>query len=198
MTLAALLSIYGYPAIWVGTFLEGETILVLGVLAAHQGYLKLSYVILCGFAGSLMGDQLFFFLGRRHGGYVLKKRPGWRHRMARVHQLSTHYENAIILFFRFLYGLRTITPFVLGTGNVRVLKFIFLNSLGAALWASAVGTAGYLFGHAAEAILGKIKHFEKWLLLFVLAVGIIVWVFHFVRLHRNRNDSGKTMSGNKK
>ena len=40
MTLASFLSSYGYPALLIGTFLEGETILVLGGLAAHQGYLS--------------------------------------------------------------------------------------------------------------------------------------------------------------
>ena len=42
------------------TFLEGETILVLAGLAAHQGYLVLTWVILAAFLGSLCGDQLFF------------------------------------------------------------------------------------------------------------------------------------------
>ena len=51
---------YGYAAILVGTFLEGETILVLAGLAAQLGYLTLSGVILAAFLGSLSGDQLFF------------------------------------------------------------------------------------------------------------------------------------------
>ena len=50
-------------AVILGTFLEGETILVLAGLAAHQGYLSLSGIILAAFAGSLCGDQLFFFWG---------------------------------------------------------------------------------------------------------------------------------------
>ena len=31
---------YGYLAVMIGTFLEGETILVLAGFAAHQGYLQ--------------------------------------------------------------------------------------------------------------------------------------------------------------
>ena len=54
---------YGYWAILIGTFLEGETILVLGGLAAHMGYMDLGGVILAAFAGSLCGDQLFFSWG---------------------------------------------------------------------------------------------------------------------------------------
>jgi len=53
------LQTYGYWDILIGTFLEGETILVLGGLAAHMGYMDLSGVILSAFTGSLCGDQLF-------------------------------------------------------------------------------------------------------------------------------------------
>ena len=61
-----LIQNYGYWAVFVGTFIEGETILLLGGFAAHRGYLALPWVIVAAFFGSLCGDQLFFFLGRKH------------------------------------------------------------------------------------------------------------------------------------
>ena len=60
MDLQNTIETYRYAAILIGTFLEGETILVLAGLAAHQGYLMLTGVILAAFFGSLCGDQLFF------------------------------------------------------------------------------------------------------------------------------------------
>jgi membrane protein DedA with SNARE-associated domain len=59
MDLLSIIENYEYAAILIGTFLEGETILVLAGLAAHQGYLVLTWVILAAFLGSLGGDQLF-------------------------------------------------------------------------------------------------------------------------------------------
>ena len=44
MTLESLIDTYGYLAILVGTFFEGETILVLGGLAAYREYLGLPWV----------------------------------------------------------------------------------------------------------------------------------------------------------
>ena len=58
MSLEHLIDAYGYLAILAGTFLEGETILILGGVAAKLGYLDLPWVIVCGFTGSLIGDQL--------------------------------------------------------------------------------------------------------------------------------------------
>ncbi len=58
MTFEYLVSHYGYPALVAGTMLEGEAILFAGGFEAHGGYLKLQWVILAAFVGSLMGDQL--------------------------------------------------------------------------------------------------------------------------------------------
>jgi len=80
-TLESLIETYGYLAILIGTFLEGETILVLGGFAAHRGYLALPWVILAAFIGSLCGDQLFFYLGRKHSQMILAKRQSWQSRI---------------------------------------------------------------------------------------------------------------------
>ena len=64
---------FGYMAILIGTFLEGETILVLGGFLAHRGYLHLPWVIASAFAGTFAGDQLYFYLGRFKGMKGLKK-----------------------------------------------------------------------------------------------------------------------------
>ena len=69
--LESLLSTYGYPILLIGTFLEGETVLILGGFFAHLGYLSLNWVIVCGLCGTLFGDQLFFLIGRHHGKTVL-------------------------------------------------------------------------------------------------------------------------------
>ena len=71
MELQNIIESYGYAAILIGTFLEGETILVPAGLAAHQGYLVLTGVILAAFLGSLCGDQLFLFGSQtQSGGFI--------------------------------------------------------------------------------------------------------------------------------
>ncbi len=75
MSLQELISNYGYLTIAVGTFFEGETVLVLGGLAAHRGFLLLPGVIACAFLGAFCGNQLYFHIGRRKGATFLAKRP---------------------------------------------------------------------------------------------------------------------------
>ena len=75
---------YGYLALFVGTFLEGETILVLGGLAAQQGLLELPWVMAAAFSGSLLGYQLAFFVGRRWGRRILARFPGWQDKIEKI------------------------------------------------------------------------------------------------------------------
>jgi len=74
----AFIKHFGYLAILIGTFLEGETILILGGFAAHRGYLDLSLVIMSAFIGTFFGDQLFYFLGHKHSQTILNHRPQWQ------------------------------------------------------------------------------------------------------------------------
>ena len=187
MDLQSIIENYGYAAILIGTFLEGETILVLAGLAAHQGYLALSWVILSAFLGSLGGDQLFFYLGRKHSQAVLSRRPGWKQKAEKVHQMMNRFETPMILSFRFLYGLRTVAPFVIGMSSVSFKKFVLLNAAGALVWAAAVASGGYFFGRALEVFIGKVKHYEVQVFVMIALLGLLIWTVHFY--HRRKHKS---------
>ena len=168
------LSTYGYPAIFIGTFLEGESILVVAGFFASRGLLHLPYVVAAAFFGSFSGDQLFFYIGRRHGKRVLAKFPRWEARVHHIFRLFERWHTAYILGFRFLYGLRTLSPFVLGTSNVKTQRFFVLNGIGAITWATTIAFLGYVFGNVVERFLGRAKQYEKWILL-----GLVVVVTGF-------------------
>src|SRR5690242_4763030 len=51
-----LLHHFGYLAVFIGTFLEGETILVFAGFFAERGYLKWLLVVLCAFGGAFAGS----------------------------------------------------------------------------------------------------------------------------------------------
>ena len=188
MSLAALISTYGYAAIGIGTFLEGETILILGGLAAHGGYLQLEWVIASAFFGTLFGDQFYYYLGRIKGKEWLERKPIWKAKSARVFVLLDRYQIPFIIGFRFIYGLRTITPFAIGVSGISPLRYLALNALGGLLWAIVIGSAGYLFGNAIELVIGDIKRYELELLSGIAVIGALIWFIHF----RKDRATGKT------
>jgi len=185
MAIETLVQNYGAPAVFIGTFFEGETILVLAAFAAHQGYLPLWEVISAAFLGSLLGDQFYFYLGRRHSAFVLSRRPSLRDRIERANRLVARYRSTLIMSFRFLYGLRTVLPFSFGMSTIPASHFILLNICGAVVWALALGFGGYYFGHAFEAFIGRTKKYELWGFGIIAAVGLVLWLFLRVRRRRS-------------
>lgn len=185
MDLQSIIMTYGYAAILIGTFLEGETILVLGGFVAHLGYLMLPWVIAAAFIGSFCGDQLYFYLGRRHSDFVLHHRPSWQPRIVKIQLLLDRFHTPLILSFRFLYGLRTVAPFVIGMSRVHARRFILLNAIGAAVWAVIFGFGGFLFGHALEIFLNDLKKFEYLILAGLAITGLLIWSLYFYRRRKS-------------
>ncbi|WP_185961260.1 DedA family protein [Telmatospirillum sp. J64-1] len=149
------LSTWGYLGIIGLTFLEGETVVILAGIAAYQGYMDISLVMASAIAGTFCGDQLYYYIGRRYGTPLLERWPNMRKRVDWVFRILRKYETAFILSFRFLYGVRNVSPFVIGMSGVSRLRFGGLNLLAAMVWAAAFAFGGYYFGHALEKFLGE-------------------------------------------
>jgi membrane protein DedA with SNARE-associated domain len=183
MSLEHLVETYGYGIILVGTFMEGETVLLLGGIAAKLGYLRLPWVVIAAFAGSFLGDQLYFFLGRWHGKALLDRLPQWEPAARRVYDLLDRYRALYVVGFRFIYGLRTVSPFVIGMSRITTLEFFLLNLAGASLWAGGIGTLAFAFGHALEAALGDIRRYEVEVVTLLAGLAALMWL---ARAYRRR------------
>ena len=183
-TLAQLIQQYGYLAILIGTFLEGETILILGGFAAHLGYLELPWVMVSAFTGSFVGDQLYFYLGRRYGPKILSRRDSWRLNAEKVYKHLHRHQNFLILSFRFFYGLRNVTPFAVGAAHISRLRFFALNLIGAVVWSITFAGVGFIFGEAVRLMLDDVKRYELYLLLALALAGMILWLSSIYRVRR--------------
>lgn len=177
---------FGYAAVLVGTFFEGETILVIAGFLAHQGYLELGGAIAAAFAGSLLGDQLYFHIGRWKGPDFIASRPSLARHRHKVEGLLHKHRVWLILGFRFVYGLRTVTPFVLGASQVSARLFFALNSISAIAWATVIATAGYYFGTALDAVLGQVKEYELLVMGLLAGSALILWLVRLL-VWRNRD-----------
>ncbi len=183
MDLAQIVRDYGYIAILIGTFLEGETIVLIAGFLAFSGHLELPLVMLAAFVGSCSGDQLYFFIGRFQGRRLLEKFPAWQERTDRVFYHVHKHQNLLILSFRFFYGLRNVTPFAVGMSEVTALRFVLLNLIGAAVWAVTFSLIGHTFGHAFEQLLGTVKKYELTALGLLVVLGLSIWLSARLRNH---------------
>jgi membrane protein DedA with SNARE-associated domain len=176
MELSGLMEEHGYLGLALGSFIEGETFVVLAGFAAQRGYLNLALVIVVGTLMNFAWDQFYFWLGKRHGAWVLKRFKSVEAKTSRMLQLLERHHVPFIVGVRFLYGFRVAGPIAIGMSTVPWKRFFALNLLGAALWATLFATLGYLFGDAIELVLENVREHEGWVFAGLAGVGLIVWV----------------------
>jgi membrane protein DedA with SNARE-associated domain len=187
---ASIIEKYGYVATFAGTVIEGESLLILSGLAAHRGYLSFPLVVLVGAVGGALGDMAFFLFGRHYGSGLLARFPRFAPAADRVPAVIERHPAATILAVRFMYGLRTAGPAIIGTTRVPFMKFALLNAAGAIGWSACWAGAGYVLGKAAEHILGDLARIEREL----FGAAIVAIVFGVVAFHVWRGRERKMSS----
>lgn len=178
------LASHGYWVLFAGTFLEGEVILILAGFLAFQGYLNLPGVILTSWAGSFLGDQFYFYLGRSKGRYLLQRFHSIARKFREALRLIEKYGSLVAFISRYTYGLRIILPIILGLTNLPPRRFLWLNLLSALSWAALFASAGYLFGKSAALFLDDVSRYEHWLMLALITLMACAWLAHFLHAWR--------------
>jgi membrane protein DedA with SNARE-associated domain len=131
---------------------EGELIILSASALAAAGYLSIFKVGLIAFFTTLLVDQLLFFLGRflykRPSKPISERFPKLYRKSKRAVILLKRYDKWFILTFRFIYGIRVISPLVIGLCCCPPARFVCLNFVSALVWATLSCSLGYVLGDA--------------------------------------------------
>jgi membrane protein DedA with SNARE-associated domain len=176
MDFTALVDTVGYPAVALGTFLEGETVLMAAGFAANRGYLQLSLVMLVAALAGFASDQMFFWLGRLAGPGLTRRWPTLKSGIARVQPMIERHPVKLVIGVRFMVGFRTVGPIALGmTPALPALQFVGLNLIAAALWAAIGASTGYFFGRALGLLIGDAQQYQSAVLLALAGMAALAW-----------------------
>ncbi|ASO51556.1 DedA family protein [Salmonella enterica subsp. enterica serovar Kentucky] len=180
MDINTLITHYGYAALVIGSMAEGETVTLLGGVAAHQGLLKFPLVAVAVALGGMMGDQLLYLLGRCYGGKILRRFPRYHTKIRRAQKMIQRHPYLFVIGTRFMYGFRVVGPLLIGASRLPPKIFLPLNIVGALIWALLFTTLGYLGGEVIAPWLHDLdQHLRHgvWLILaIVLVVGVRWWL----------------------
>ena len=185
MNLPQLVTDYGYVALAVGCLLEGETVLVMAGYAAHRGLLSWPMVFAVAAIFSFAGDQMWFQVGRHYGQRLIERFTLLRERLPWLQARVGAHPEALVLGIRFMVGLRTVGPILMGCGLVPPRRFLWLNLLGALLWVTVFASAGYFFGQVMETLLPRVKAVEEWCLGALALLGLCIHLWQSIRRKRH-------------
>jgi membrane protein DedA with SNARE-associated domain len=171
---------WGYLAVLFGAMIEGESVILTACIMAYLGYLSIAKIVIISFLGTLFADQGLYYVGRLYGQRLINKFPKMQEPAHRAITLLHKWDKWFILSFRFIYGIRIISPVIIGSSGITPRRFIPLNLIAALVWTAVSCTGGYLLGGVIDAIGFEIV--EKYvlvisvaLLVFVLTIGYHAW-----------------------
>jgi membrane protein DedA with SNARE-associated domain len=170
---------FGALAIFLGTAVEGDATAVLGGVIAHLGLLGFPLALATAFLGAFAGDLTLFALGRV-GAPRLRASRAYRRIAPLVERLATRFGAGEIVLARFVYGTRVASMVFWGVHGLSPARFVALDLLGCALWATAFTTLGFAASGTAAVLLGEIHAAERWLAIAVVAAATVVAVAHLV------------------
>lgn len=183
-----------YLITFVWTALEGETFVLLAGLVAQRGLLNVWLLFPAAWLGSMCGDQIFFYLGRRFGTRLLKYLPRFHPQIDKALGALEQYAVVFILSYRFIYGIRNISGFAVGLSNLPWKKFTLWNAVASFIWASVFVGFGYFFGDA----IGNLHHKEsvvqdsvRQITLGVLALFVLLFLMKVAVRHWHRRSARK-------
>ena len=193
MAIEQLIAHYGLIALFLGAGIEGETVVMLGGMMAHRGLFGFWPAIAVAAAGSFLADQIFFLLGRRFKNLRLVRRVTGGPAYARALAIFQRRPVLFMFAFRFIYGLRTVSPIAIGTTGISPARFALINAVAAIVWALVFVTLGYSFGAGVESLFGRIGAVEHLVIAGIALAAIVAAGGWLIR--RRRDPAGAVTPG---
>ena len=187
---------YGYLIVFfpilgesAGIPLPGETVLLVGGVAAARGIMSLPLVILVAAAAAIVGDNLGYLVGRRGGRPLLFRYGRLLH--VRDHQLAIldsffeRHGGKTVFFGRWVLYLRAWAALFAGASRMHWKTFVFWNALGGIAWATTMGTIAYVFARSVQR-LGAVFGAAGWILAILVGITVAIVITRMQRRAENK------------
>lgn len=144
------LVIFAEAGLLIGVLLPGDTLLIPAGLLAAQGKLSLAGVLLIAWIGSVLGSEMGYYVGRKAGRRIFRKRNSLLFRqeyLTKAHKFYGKHGGKAILIARFLPFIRTCAPLVAGATKMNHRAFMAFNIIGGGIWVAITVLASYWLGN---------------------------------------------------
>ncbi len=169
--------VFAEDALFVGFVLPGETVAILGGVAANRGHVPLPAVLAVVIIAAVVGDSVGFEVGRHLGPRILGLRLLARYgsRIDDARAFLTRRGGWAVLFGRWIAFFRAVMPALAGTSDMKYRTFLTFNVAGGVLWGTAVVLAGYIAGASYTAVEQALGKDAALIALGLAVVGLLIW-----------------------
>jgi len=137
---------------------------------------------------AMAGDNLGYWIGRRHGQRVLARlKAAAPERVEKMQRFVRDHGALSVFVARFVTGLRFMAGPLAGSTGLSPWRFFIANLLGAVVYAPIVVGVGYAVGFGLGDRIERLRHaagdVEKIVVVALLAAAVAVWI---IRARRRR------------
>ncbi|QEM10687.1 DedA family protein/thiosulfate sulfurtransferase GlpE [Mucilaginibacter rubeus] len=194
-TLVELVQTYGLWVVFLITLLQSVglplpafTVMIVTAAVTPATPENVISLTLVGSLGTLIGDFVLFFAGKRYGTGILGKlckisiSPDSCVRS--TGDLFDRYGAPALTIVKFIPGLSTLAPVVAGVYAMRVAVFAFFSSVAALIYLSAAVALGAIFRHQIDSVISALSRYGKLGGLFVLVLFGLYLLFKWLQRYR--------------
>lgn len=171
----------GYVLAFLLMIFEGDLALLLIAFLTHEGLFSLPLMIIAVYAGLLVGDSIWYYIGEHLGKRANGRFAKW------VEHIAGPFDERILkkpfttlLFAKFTYGFHRALIIRSGWIGLSYRTFLLSNIVAGGLWMLMVGALGYGTSATFMFLRGYLKYAEIALLaVAILYVGIQLVVRHY-------------------
>lgn len=164
--------------------IEGEGALVAGAVLSQRGHMSFTGAVISSFLGTFLIAEGMFHLAKWKGRAWVVKKAGGDPRLQRIERWLNKRGGPLLLFGRFLWGMRIWIPAVCAVGGMPAKKFFLWNIAGAIVWTAIVAPIGYFFGEALESLDPQMQNAALGV---VVALTLLVVVSVLRQAHKEAN-----------
>ncbi|RAX51635.1 hypothetical protein CCY99_08715 [Helicobacter sp. 16-1353] len=193
-SLSQSIGIWGYIVLFFYSLGGGfVAILAAGILSSGvvESITTLN-IYLCIFVASIanfIGSSGLFYLSRFQKAEVIKFFKNHRRKIALSHIWIKKYDYWIIFIQKYLYGIKTIIPIVIGFSKYSLKKFLIYNFIASFIWGSVVGGISYMMGDIIERIYTK---YSNPYIFPVVGIGILILFFFLANMITKKGEKNKS------
>lgn len=148
------LATYGYIVLAIYSFGGGMLALAGAGILSALGKMDITLSIIIATISNFAGDTFLFYLSQINKKEVLKYLKKHRRKIAYTNLLMRRYGWMAVFIQKYIYGVKTLVPIVMGLSKYDFKKFVILNLFASILWGVVVGLGSYFFSSIAREIFG--------------------------------------------
>jgi len=168
--LESIIHDWGYLALAMYSFGGGMLGLAVAAVFAFTGELNIYYVIAIAFISNFVGDQFLFIVARNNKEQAQEMMKKHEKKIQIAHNMMDKYGWLTIIFQKYIYGIKTLIPLIIGITKYDKTKFMIFNLLGAAIWSLIVGLAAYYMGQIFLDSLEEYKNYGIAILVIIIVI----------------------------